>query len=346
MGKRYLIIKTSSLGDIVHTIPVVSYLKACEPDCQIDWVAEKVGAELLKALPLVDRVLTINTKKWRSHPFSPSTWKEFSSFIRQLREYSYDMVFDLQGNVKSGIFTCFSKAGIKGGFGKTTVPEWPNLWFTNKQVNPPAGLNITEDYLYVVSRLLGRECPVEVAPVTFNVTQQEILMVDTLLEGGKTCVLLAPGSAWENKKASEAQLIDLLNQQPKEARIFLLWGSEQEFLVCQNIAPICSNASILPKLTLAGVQYLMSKMDLVISMDSLPLHLAAITGVPTLSFFGPSNGKKYAPKGAQHRFIQGSCPYGEVFEKRCRKLRSCPTGSCIKNLNLTSLNSKNLSVNS
>lgn len=332
MGRNYLIIKTSALGDVVQTIPVVSYLKAIDPDCQIDWIVEKAGAELLRALPLLDRVLVVDTKKWRSHPFASATRKEVGCFVGKLREKTYDSVFDLQGNTKSGILTLLSKGALKGGFGKKTVPEFLNLLFTNKKANPPEGLNITEDYLWVVSHLMDRELPEKIDPVQFKVDHKEAILIDSLVGCYQDPILLAPGSAWENKRLNESQLINLLNKQSEKTQIFLLWGNEGEFKICSAIAPLFANCSILPKLSLPAVQLLMSKMSLVISMDSLPLHLAATTDVPTLSFFGPSSGAKYAPKGSQHKFIQGKCPYGETFVKRCKKLRSCPTGCCIKNI--------------
>ena len=336
MGRRYLIVKTSSLGDIVHTIPVVSYLKMVDPDCTIDWIAEKAGAQLLKAVPLLDRVLVIDTKKWRSQVFATSTRNEVRELFYELRKYTYDMVFDLQGNVKSGLLTFLTKAGIKGGFGKQSVPEWPNLLFTHKKVNPPDGQNIAEDYLSVASGILGVKLPEKIAPVAFKVDLRETTQVEEIVKGCENPVLLAPGSAWENKRMSLPQLVSVLKKrlEKETCKIFLLWGSESEFQVCNLLVKQFSNAIILPKLSLAAVQLLKSKMSLVISMDSLPLHLAATAGVATLSFFGPSSGAKYAPKGKLHRFIQGGCPYGETFVKRCSKLRTCPTGACIKNINL------------
>lgn len=335
MERRYLIVKTSSLGDVVQCLPVANYLKSIDPTCKIDWIVEKGGSSLLRACPLLDRVIVVDTKKWRSHLFSKNTWEEIFRVRHQIQEYHYDMVFDLQGNVKSGFFTCLSKAKVKGGFGKESVPEWPNRLFTNKKVDllNNSQLNISEDYLWMVSQLLGKPMPQEaLPPFSFNVDPVEARLVESLRGLYRNAILVAPGSVWENKRLSKEQLEVLLAEQPVNVQIFLSWGTDEELELCRSLTLSHANVSVLPKLSLEALQLFMSKMNLVISMDSLPLHLAATTGVPTFSFFGPSSALKYAPRGPQHRHVQGACPYDETFVKRCPKLRTCPTGDCIKKL--------------
>lgn len=153
---RILIVKTSSLGDIVHAFPVLEYLKTHHPQAQIDWVVEQSFAELVGAHPMVDRVIPIQTKKWRSHLFALSTWKELAGFRHELRKTAYDLVLDLQGNSKSGLVTGLAKSVKKVGFDYLSVPEWPNLLATNKRFSPPPGRNIREDYLFLAESAL--EC--------------------------------------------------------------------------------------------------------------------------------------------------------------------------------------------
>ncbi len=110
----------------------------------------------------------------------------------------------------------------------------------------------------------------------------------------------------------------------------ILWGSPKEKEQAQAIANgFIGNSTLVDPLSLPALHLLMTHVDLVISMDSLPLHLAAVAGTPTYSLFGPSLAQKYAPQGDKHHALQGSCPYGTTFEKRCPKLRTCPTGACL-----------------
>lgn len=335
MGRRYLIIKTSALGDVVQTLPTVGFLKEREPDCKIDWIVEKGAADLLRACPLLDRVIEVDTKKWRKKCYAPSSWKAFSEACRQLREHSYDAVFDLQGNVKSALWTFLCHSPVKVGLAKENIPEWPNLLTTNTKIALPEHLNIREDYLWILSQYFHVPLPLIPPAIPFVIDATDALEVDTLLQRATQPILLAPGSAWENKRLSKEQLEALVRTISQESTLFLAWGTSEEKALCESLMNGHPRAVVLPKLSLPALHLLMTKMTLVVSVDSLSLHLAAIAGVPTRSYFGPSLGEKYAPKGILHMHIQGECPYGKVFTKRCPILRTCETGACIKNITIT-----------
>lgn len=306
---KILIIKTSSLGDILHAFDVVSYLKTKFKECTIDWVVEERCSELVMAHPDISHVWIINTKKWRT----------LFRFMRASRKVPYDLVLDLQGNMKSGLFTLAANSLVKVGFGMKTVPEFLNVFTTTHRFDPPPGQNIRDDLLFLVKRYFGDELPFLAKPV--GLQAGEVLKI---LPGG---ILVCPGSQWKNKRLSLEDLIMVLRQY--EGPFYYVWGSEEERAFCGRLVEAVGG-TLLEKLTFAELQGVMRQGELVIAMDSLPLHLAALAGVKTLSFFGPSSGQKYAPRGEGHEFLQGACPYGVVFEKRCPKLRTCKSGACMK----------------
>jgi len=132
---RILIVKTSSLGDILHAFPILDYLKEHFPKARVDWVVERPFAELICRHPLVRQTLLIDTRAWRKN-----LWRgreAIGAFKRELQQITYDWLFDLQGNCKSGLITYLARAKEKVGFGKATVPEWPNLLVTKRRYNPP-----------------------------------------------------------------------------------------------------------------------------------------------------------------------------------------------------------------
>lgn len=146
--------------------------------------------------------------------------------------------------------------------------------------------------------------------------------------------MVCPGSRWENKKLSLSTWIECLKQE-KGSTFYFVWGSEkerEEGAALQREFPAAS--ILLPKMSLPVWQRLMSKMDLIYTVDSSALHLAATTNTPTYSFFGPSSAAIYRPPGKRHRSIQGLCPYKKTFTKRCPALRTCKTGACLKKINL------------
>jgi heptosyltransferase-1 len=147
--------------------------------------------------------------------------------------------------------------------------------------------------------------------------------------------MVCPGSNWPNKQLAPETLqgfLDRISRHIAGARFHLVWGTPEEKQLADSLCARYPGSIIVDKLPLPSLQALMAKMKLVIAMDSLPLHLAGTTSALTYSVFGASSAAKYNPLGAEHRALQGTCPYGRTFAKRCPILRTCPTGACIKGL--------------
>ncbi len=325
---RILIVKTSSLGDIIHSFPVVSYLKHKFPKCQIDWLVEEPFSELTESHPSIERTIKVKTKAWRCSPLSRQTISEWKKFRSTLLKIDYDLIIDLQGNIKSGLLARQARGLVRLGFGMKTAPEWPNTLFSNKRVNPPADCNIRDDYLNLVKFHLNDDKPFSDPGVALKSTKS----IDSFLIPGKPNYLVCPGANWINKQLAPETILKFLTniQETAKCHFLLVWGNVQEKKLVEKLR--LPESTILPFLSLSSLQNLMSKVDLVIAMDSLSLHLAATTTTPTYSIFGPSNAKKYRPAGSSHRSFQGHCPYGKTFDKRCPILRSCTTGACIKEI--------------
>lgn len=335
---KILIIKTSSLGDILHTFSVINFLKKVCDDVQIDWVVEKEGKDLVERHPAIHQAIVLESKKWRKNIFNKETLAQFKDFKNILKKTSYDVVFDLQGNCKSALITLLSKSKIKVGFGRKSIPEWPNLFVTNRKFNPPLGLNIRESLLYIVENFFNKKIPLEQLNSELLLLNNDEIshfktIIQTYFQPNYRQILVCPGSNWENKQVDLPTLEKLLNAFPQSMTQFLfIWGSEKEKLKVETLCKKFPLSHVLPRLSLPLLQHVMAKSSLVISMDSLPLHLAALTETPTWSIFGPSSANKYAPLHSRHLFYQGSCPYGIRFEKRCPQLRNCASGSCIKKI--------------
>lgn len=339
-----VLIKTSSLGDIVQTFPVVAYLREQLPQLELTWVVEARCAELVAAHPQVDRLLVVDTRCWRRHPFQWSSYTALWKEARALRQCKADLVIDLQGNSKSACLSRLLCASRRVGFGRHYVAEWPNLLAMGERYEPPAGGNVRDDYLWLAARAIdgplveSHELP---SRIDFQISYDERRQIEQLLSWAtkepRVPALLLAGSLWPNKQLSVETLIRFLDQLQKDEQFFwlLAWGDAAEQQMAQAIAShLPSEAScVLPqRLPLVALQQLMDRVPLVLAMDSLPLHLAATTSAATFGFFGPSLAQKYGPVGPHHGSVQGSCPYGIDFDKRCPKLRSCPTGACLKQL--------------
>lgn len=333
--KTILIIKTSALGDITHIYPSVRFLKDAYPGCRIDWVVERSGESLVKSNPYVDCTLVIDSKAWRKSLFANETWTQIRAFFKRLRETRYDVVFDFQGNSKSGVITALAHAQTKVGFGKQAVSESLNCLFTNVHVDPKEGQNIRYDYLALVERWSGLKAG-DLKQTLLNLTSDEQSLLKSLLlkKSTHSNIMVCPGSAWPNKQLTGQTLLAFLQriEKTKAVKFWLVYGTPAEKQLVEDLHHQLNDAEIVPKLTLPLLQNWMCSMDQVIAMDSLALHLAGEAQVSTFSVFGPSLASKYEPLGLQHIALQGNCPYGRHFKKRCPVLRTCPTGACMHDL--------------
>lgn len=336
---RILIVKTSSLGDIVHAFSALAWLRQQFPEAQIDWVVEQPFAELVEAHPAVNRVIQVQTKKWRRSLVYRSTWRELAVFKQQLQSQTYDVIFDLQGNTKSGLITKTAKAKDKVGFSLKNSFEWPNRLFITHAYAIPKENNVREETLFLVKNYFKEKAKAEELVIDLKMSNSQQVQFNSFWEKlssfPRPYVMVCPGSAWPNKQMTDEALIVFLKllQRRDPCTYLFIYGNESERLGAEKLQrEFTGHALVVDKLPLPALQNVMSRIDLVIAMDSLPLHLAGITQVPTFSIFGASLAAKYQPLGPQHRSFQGPCPYGQSFDRRCPKLRTCQTGACIRSL--------------
>ena len=333
---RALIVKTSSLGDVVQAFPVVEYLKTRQAVERIGWVVEPGAASLVRAHPLVDDVIEIDSLAlWNLFPWR-GVVKEWKRQRAALRKKRWAFLFDLQGNIKSGLVTLSARSGVKVGYGRTTVAEWPNILTTARHMNPPAGLSIREEYLYIVKSYFGDRRPFEASSVELRLSepQQRAFIAEKTRWPVLTPVwVVAVGSAWPNKMcrtSTFAEVLRLVRDAYGPYFIFVA-GTGEELREVGALAQDFSHSShVLYRPDLPLLQRMMGSATAVLAVDSLILHLASTTATPTFGFFGPSLASKYAPSGARHGFFQGHCPQDAFFEKRCSLLRTCETGFCLK----------------
>ena len=322
--EQILIVKTSALGDIVQSLDILSYLHSRFPNAFIDWAVEENLSPLISSHPLIRKANPLKLK------LKLSNWKQFLA----LRKENYDYLFDLQGNIKSGLITLLARSKVKVGLGPKSVREWPNILATHIRFEVPQHLNIRLQYLSLIRQYFNDASAPIPKPMRLNTTPVEKESLDRHLSKltAPLKIMVCPGSKWPTKQLPLETLLSLLDLIEKNlpASFLLVWGDASEKALCEKLQ---SNKRVLSeKLSLPLWQNLMSEMDLVIAVDSSALHLAATTQTPTFSVFGPTSPNIFKPIGNHHLAIFGKCPYGTIFEKRCPVLRSCPTAACMRDL--------------
>lgn len=342
--ERILIVKTSAIGDVIQASFVLSYLKARMPHVKIDWVVEKGLRHLMLAHPLVDEVITMDTKRWRKTLFTLSTWKEIWAFLLRLKQNRYDVLFDLQGNCKSSFVDFFSRANVKVGFGKKSVAERPNLLFTDVQIEVEKSLSIYERYQGLLKSYFNDSLPSAPRRFFLSLNDAERLRMQAILSSEiftkQNVFLLCFGSNWENKRLSRRRLFEFVSMAIKErgANFIISYADNRERDLAEQLhLAHPEHTHPLGDMTLALWQSVMSRTRGVITMDSAALALCALGGIPSFSIFGPSSSYVYKPRGKMHVSVDGFCPYSVAFVGRCKYLRSCRTGACIKDITLSQL---------
>jgi len=329
--KHILIVKTSAIGDVIQTFPVVEYLKARDPEVKIDWVVERASARLVQSHPLVDRVLIADTKRWRRHPWLKKQRLLWGAFGRHLGRTSYDLLLDFQGNSKSALITHLAKAKEKVGFSWSSAAEKPNVLATTKRFHVSSKLEIRERYLTLAALAFNDSLDFKPSGIALNITEAEAERLERLDQKHPLRFMVAFGSNWPNKQLQQETLerfLELISERWEPHFLFMFGNSEEEKMA-ESLA-VQFKGEAVGNLSLPLWQRLMGVMDLVIGVDSAGLHLAATTSVPTFSIFGPSSPRVFKPKGEQHAAYFGACPYGRTFEVRCPILRNCSTGACMR----------------
>jgi len=327
---RVLIVKTSALGDIVHALPVLDFLHKVSPGIEVDWVVEKRFSEILDGNPLVSRVFTVDTRKWRKGFFAPSSWREMLAVRSALLSRSYQLVFDIQGNLKSGIITWLTGCSRRYGFDCDAVREPFNLrCTTNKVPLRKQDYHVTDRSLRVVGVPFGKEYSgfrLSADIVTSREDDEEAsLLLATLSDG--LVFLFHHGTTWKTKLWNEAGWIELgrgLLERFSEATILLSWGGDEERIVAERIAAgIGRQARLLPRLSIKGFAAMLKKVDLMFGGDTGPIHIAAAVGTPTVSFYRATDGRRNGPRGELHRHVQSNLLCSRCLKKQCDKDQNC-----------------------
>lgn len=329
---NFLIVKTSSIGDVIQTFPVLEYLKKRYPQASIDWVIEKEYLSLVEAHPLVRRAIPFSSRTWRKALLPLSTWKQMKEFSQLLREENYDVLFDLQGNTKSGLITALAKAKEKVGLGRKSVAEFPNLFATKQRIDVDGSLQVQQRYFQVVQKFFLDETTFIPEGVNLKLKPAEENKLASLKVSDGPKIMIACGSRWPNKKLAEKTLEELIQKIALQENpyFYFISGSPAEKEIADHLHQLFPQSQSVGGLSFALWQALMREMDLVIAVDSAALALCGMTKTPSLSFFGPSQAAVYKPLGDHHVAWQGTCPYGQQFTTRCPLLRTCKTGACLK----------------
>jgi len=325
---KVLLIKVSALGDIIHALPVAAHLKSCPQIREIHWLLEEQFSPLLVNQPLIDKIQLINTKKWRRQGKTAAI-KGIISTISRLRREKYDLVLDLQGNSKSGMFTRFSGAPLRYGFDADEVREWPNILATNRHIG--LGKTVThiidKNLALATSAFPGSPPPPLQGPLQADshyLNQVEKKLSALRKEKGPL-IIFHYGTTWETKLWSIESWIELARSLWETRTIppLLTWGNEEELDAVKKIASACPHTIVWPRGDLEELMALLKIADLVVGGDTGPIHIAAALGTSTISYYLATDHRRNGPRGEKHTCFQSTMNCSPCLLRTCQQDERC-----------------------
>ncbi|MDN5112727.1 lipopolysaccharide heptosyltransferase I [Aliarcobacter butzleri] len=285
MMKRIAIIKLSAMGDIIHAMVALQYIKRQYPNLQIDWFVESAFAPILENNPDINEIIKLDLKSIKKDK------KEIINQIKLIKKYeknSYDLVIDAQGLIKSAIVSFFlGKSRV--GFSKNSTREKLASFFYTKKVDIAYDKNAIERNVKVLSQALNFEITkndiLNKKPFLFYKNENEVIY--EYLSKDKKNVLFVIGASWPSKMYSKEKFAKIINN--LDENCLITWGNEAEKDIADFIANI-SKAKVLPKLDLNSLKAIMSKVDLIIGNDTGPTHMAWALNIPSITLFGNTPG--------------------------------------------------------
>lgn len=277
--RRVLLVKTSSLGDVVHNLPVASDIAAAYPGVAIDWVVEESFAAIPRWHPQVRRVLPVAMRRWRRAPWQREVRTQWQLFVKTLRSETYDAVIDTQGLLKSA-WLARQALGIRHGLDWASARE-PLGWLYDRTYAVPWGRHAVVRNRDLAAQALGYQPALAV-----DYGLRKPLSPGSWQPAGADYALLMHATSAERKLWPESRWIVLGSSlAARGITVVLPWGSESELQRSERLAERISGAMVPPRLDLDPLAALIAGATAVIGTDTGLTHLAGALGVTTVGLY-------------------------------------------------------------
>jgi len=281
---KIAVVKLSALGDIVHAMVALQFLKAYSPEIRIDWIVEERFAGLLKNNPDIDNILTVNLKALKTNKAG------ILAEIKKLRSYAgnnYDLVIDAQGLIKSAVTSKIVGKRI-AGFDADSIREKAASWFYDIKVACAYDANTIDRNALILSRPLGVTITPEqiLNKKPFLFFNNEDPQINDFLSKDRSNIVLVIGSTWDSRNYPAAKYVKIA--EALQQNCLVTWGNEQEKATAEWMAAQSDLIKVTPKMDLNSLKALIAKADLLIGNDTGPTHMAWGLNRPSITIFGPT----------------------------------------------------------
>lgn len=310
--QRVAIVKLSSIGDVVHALPVSASLKRSFPHLQICWITEERCAEIVTGNPYLHEVLTIPGKAWRHGAWQPRSWQQLRRTIYTLRSRRFELTIDLQGLLKSAVVAWLTGARLRIGY------HWQRegAWLFNRVVpKEPTSVHVVQEYLDV-ARFLGAETESVEFPLYIPLEADKRVAEVLRKEGipsAEAFVSINPSAGRQFKRWRTERWAELIERIHRQHRLpVVLVGGKADRPLAGDIRARTSApfVDMVGKTNLKELAAILRRSLLHVCGDTGSAHISAALGVPVIGLYGPTNHQRTGPYGQEHRVIshKDQCP--------------------------------------
>ena len=308
---RILIVKTSSLGDVLHTLPALTDARQAIPGLSADWVVEESFAEIPAWHPAVERVIPVAVRRWRKHPWDAVQSGEISQVFSALTLKAYDHVIDAQGLIKSALITRLAR-GNRAGLDRHSIKESAASVFYQQRVAVPKAQHAVQRVRELFAAVLGY--PLQSAQIDYGIAA----LADHNGPADPASLMLLHGTTWASKHWPEQYWCELAAlAQADGFQIKLPWGNQAEHQRALRIADNIPGSVVLEKQSLTGLARHLSRCSGVVAVDSGLGHLAAALNRPAVALYGATNPALSGSFGDHQQHLRSTLACSPCLRKEC-----------------------------
>lgn len=276
---KVLVVKTSSMGDVIHAFPAVTDALRARPDLTVDWCVEAPFAELVSLHPGISTIHRVSLRGWRKALLSAETWRAVGSLSRALREAKYDLVIDVQGLMKSAFLVKLANAPA-AGFDRTSVRELPASLAYAHAYAVPRDIHAIDRARVLFGKALGYE------PDLSRLDNGIVAPAPVFPDRGAPTAFLLHGTSRETKKWPVGRWIETAAALAARGLLPLTtWSSPAEKETAEAIAAAVPSTIVIPRSPLLAIAGEIGRARLVIGADTGLMHLASAFALPTVALF-------------------------------------------------------------
>lgn len=285
---KVLLVRLSSMGDLVHTLYAVEDLKTYRPDIELHWLCEKAFTDIPRLHPFVQRVYEFSWRKYRKNLFKINTWRTMFNQIKLLQKEKYDQVIDSQGLLKSALVAKLIKAPVHG-FSKSSAREkWASTFYDHTHTVLEAD-NVIWKNRQLFALAFGYREKIKREKNSLNLTIPPDTKLDFPVENAFHVAVYGTSGSYKLWPIENWRVLLKQRNRLDGKMVYLTWGNEQEKTAVELLAQGLDFIKVCPKMTLLQVALLLSKSDSVVAVDTGLLHLANALSIPTLGIYPNSS---------------------------------------------------------